>query len=515
MYIIIFGGTTEGRVISEKLTCRKIHHEVCVATKSGEEVMEASDFAKVNTGRMDSGMMKDYINSCMKEDSLLVVDATHPYATEVTKNIKSVCDEIKVEYIRIKRNSFSDESPEDKENDFAGDYYDSIEACVDALADTKGNILLTTGSKELCKIGGNSELIKRIYARVLPNPESYELCKSAGIDEKRIIALYGPHSEDINRALIKQYDIKHVVTKESGAAGGYKEKISAALKEGCSIHIIKKPCESKGLSVDDFFKMIDDSKMNPVSDGKCREICAVTGKEKKYADEVVNTNAESVSIDLIGTGMDGDMYITYAGRKAIESADYIFGAARMIEAYKRTHNTEAIYTADKIIPFLENVISRNKHIRAAVLFSGDTGIYSGATKLYKELTNWGKCGKITIIPGISSFSAFAALLGRQYTDAGLLSLHGKSNDTEVISRISKRIVAGEEMYILLSGKKDFEILSNIVPSEKSIDIGYNIASLNQRIMHAKGHELKSLVSDIDDGLFIVRIDGRQEGEAYE
>ena len=73
-----------------------------------------------------------------------------------------------------------------------------------------------------------SDVRERLYVRVLPGLESISLCMHNDITGKHILALQGPFSTQLNEALIDQYDIRCLVTKKSGAAGGFIEKIAAA-----------------------------------------------------------------------------------------------------------------------------------------------------------------------------------------------------------------------------------------------------------------------------------------------
>ena len=95
------------------------------------------------------------------------------------------------------------------------------ESCVQALTDTSGNILLTTGSKELAVF---APLKERLFVRVLPGLESIGLCEKAGIRGKQILAMQGPFSEEMNLAMIHQFSIRYLVTKASGAHSGFQEK---------------------------------------------------------------------------------------------------------------------------------------------------------------------------------------------------------------------------------------------------------------------------------------------------
>ena len=240
MEIIIFSGTSEGRKISEYLSSNKINHDVCVATESGEAVMVKNQYAQINVGRLDEKEMMDYLR---KNNPRLVVDATHPYAKVVTENLKKACDTLELSYIRVNR-----ESSSNYDKTLNVESYSSTEECAKRLCMETGNILLSTGSKELACYTKHKELIDRIYVRVLPSVEAIDLCKKASINEKNIIAMYGPHTKEMNEAILHQYNIKHMVTKESGKVGGFSEKEEACGNTGVRLHIIERPDSVLGIS---------------------------------------------------------------------------------------------------------------------------------------------------------------------------------------------------------------------------------------------------------------------------
>ena len=119
---------------------------------------------------------------------------------------------------------------------------------VNYLLNTEGNILLTTGSKE---ISAFSELSNRIFPRVLPSIDSINACISYGIPSKNIIELHGPFYTDLNEAIIKEFDCKYLVSKISGRSGGFDEKIEAAKNTGCIPVIILPKTEITGISVEE------------------------------------------------------------------------------------------------------------------------------------------------------------------------------------------------------------------------------------------------------------------------
>lgn len=476
--IIVFSGTTEGRELSGFLSENRIEHIVCVATDSGEVVMEKNDYATVCVGRMNEARMREFLS---EKQATLVVDATHPYAVEVTKNIQTTSDSLGIKYLRVSRDG---EAVAEYE---AANYYDSAKDCADEIERLSGNVLLTTGSKELeCYTRCNS-LLDRLYVRVLPNRAAMDICMRSGIDERRVIAMYGPHSLDMNIATIKQYNISHIVTKQSGHIGGYDEKIEAAKKTGARLHIIRRPEGSSGVSIAQCKKLI-------------LEKVGMCGNTRK-----------AISITLVGIGMGGNDMLTIAGKKAIDECDMIFGAKRMLDTYSGKADKYPVYEACDIKNTIkENVDSYvSEKIKVAVLFSGDTGIYSGADKLYQSLREWDRCEEIRIIPGISSFSYFASKLGVSYTDAALMSLHGKSKDEEALTKIRDRLAEGNHIFVLMSGKGDFEILKRIITESVgeslAVDIGYQLSYADEQIIYTDSEAMIKRVNELPEGLFIARV----------
>ena len=228
--VILFGGTDEGHKIADFLREKSISHIVCVATEYGAEMIGNKN---VRVGRMDAEEMQNFFN---EHNPKIVVDATHPYADKVTENIKKACG---CRYISVTR--------EDDKTDF-GISFDDIKSAVEFLKTTEGEILITTGSKE---ISAFSVLSKRAYARVLPTEESVKLCLDAGFKSERIISAKPPFSKEENAAIIREKNIKYLVTKRTGKSGGFMEKVEAARENGAECIIINRPTEETGLTVEE------------------------------------------------------------------------------------------------------------------------------------------------------------------------------------------------------------------------------------------------------------------------
>ena len=416
---LIFAGTTEGRQMSVRLSAAGIEHIVCVATAYGELVMEPGSFADIRQGRLSEPEMEALIST----EASVVFDATHPYAQEVTKNIREASFRTGTAYVRIIRR-------ESAAGDPAGiSTFADAASCADALTGTEGNILLTTGSKDLHFYAKDEEVRTRLYARVLPSVESITLCEAFGLHGRQVIAMQGPFSYETDLAMIRQYDIRTLVTKSSGSAGGYDEKMQAAAEAGIDVFVIGRPAEENGLSVSE-------------------ALHAYFGLEPV------------IRVDLVGTGPGRQSLMTDEAREAIRSAEIIFGAPRMIEPYKDKHACP-YYLAKDIIP----VIEKERPERIAVLFSGDTGFYSGAASMAPELDSWlsdkGYESQIVIHPGISSFSYLSAAAGISYSDAGFCSIHGRADDenTDAVIRTVRR---KENTFLLLSGAADVRKLGGLL-----------------------------------------------------
>lgn len=228
MQILIFGGTTEGRRLSHALAEKGMTVTVCVATAYGTEEQGQEENITVLEGRKDFSEMKKLLRT-----HTLCIDATHPYAVEVTKNIQLACAAEDIPYLRLLR---------EKSAAVAGAVYvDSAAEAAAFLGKTEGNILLTTGAKEISAFASLER--KRLYPRILPAAENLALCEKEGIPKRNIIAMQGPFGQALNEALMEQFDIRYMVTKDGGTVGGFPEKIEAARKQGVQAIILRRPLE--------------------------------------------------------------------------------------------------------------------------------------------------------------------------------------------------------------------------------------------------------------------------------
>lgn len=228
MKLVIFSGTTEGREFSRAAAALGAAVTVCVATDLGAEEQGSAPGVTVHAGRLDADEM-----AALLRDAALCVDATHPYATEATHNIRAAAGMAGVEYHRLLRRA--SELP-------AGSVVlpGAGEAAA-YLADKAGRILLTTGAKELPAFATLDPA--RLYPRVLPTLAGITACEAAGVPHRNIIAMQGPFTLGLNVALMRQFEIDYLVTKDGGAQGGFAEKAEAAAQCGAQLIVLRRPDE--------------------------------------------------------------------------------------------------------------------------------------------------------------------------------------------------------------------------------------------------------------------------------
>lgn len=394
--ICVFAGTTEGRELVEFLSTQPLSVTACVATEYGEACLSAAKNLTISAKRMTAAEMEEMLR---EKNFTLVVDATHPYASEVTENIAAACAATDTRYLRLLRDSAAAKGK--------AVFVKDIAEAVAYLNGTEGNILLTTGSKELWKFTAIDEFESRVFARVLPMEESLQLCRAAGVKPAHILAMQGPFSREMNAAMLKSVEAAYLVTKDSGAAGGFEEKLSAAQEVGVIPVIIGRPPQREGLSLGETVALLQ------------REL----GLQPK------------AKVSVVGIGPGSREAMTAEVRRAIAEADCIIGASRMVAAVAEKGQV----TYDAIAPedIAEFIAAHGEYRRFTVVMSGDVGFFSGTKKLLPLLES---CD-VEVLPGLSSLVYLCAKLGTSYEDVVPVSLHGRGGSIVPHVRRNKRVFA--------------------------------------------------------------------------
>lgn len=238
MEVLVFGGTSEGRALVEWLDARGSAQVVaCTATAYGASLLAGGAHVSLVEGPL-SARQKDELVAA--HDFACIVDATHPYALHISDSIAEMGRAYGLDVIRVVR------------GEAAGDGgWTSVASVGEAgghLSSTAGNVLLTTGSKDLAAFVRALGDPSRLYVRVLPVVGSLERAAAAGVPASHVIAMQGPFSQQLNEALIREFGIRHLVTKQSGSAGGFDEKARAAQACGIELVVVERPRQESGLS---------------------------------------------------------------------------------------------------------------------------------------------------------------------------------------------------------------------------------------------------------------------------
>lgn len=241
--ILIFAGTTEGRMLARYASENSIECYVSTATEYGKSILKGMEGIECISGRMNQREMELFIE---EHGISLVIDATHPFALEVSRNIRAACAKEKAEYVRCLREGIGGQ--EEKEEELLSErkqlvLVSSVEQAADYLNGTSGNILIATGSRDLGLYTRIEGYEKRCYARVLSTAEAVAESVRLGFAGRHLIAMQGPFSEEMNLALLHQTEARYFVTKESGKAGGFEEKLKAAGKAGAVLVAVVRPVE--------------------------------------------------------------------------------------------------------------------------------------------------------------------------------------------------------------------------------------------------------------------------------
>ena len=239
MRFVLFSGATEGRRLSRELARLGAEVTVCVATEYGREEQGEAEGVTVLSGRMDEGEMARAV-----QGAALCVDATHPYANIATTTIRATCEGVGTPLLRLLRPASLTEGVI---------AVTSCRAAAEFLTDRPGNILLATGAKELSAFGELDR--ERLYIRILPTHEGLSACEDLDIPHSHILALQGPFSQKLNEAILEQYQIAWLVTKDGGRAGGFEEKLSAAQAVGVQTVLVERPSD-QGENLDEILARI-------------------------------------------------------------------------------------------------------------------------------------------------------------------------------------------------------------------------------------------------------------------
>lgn len=445
--ICLFAGTAEGRRLTAFLEKQDAALTVCVASEYGGQLLDEKGNFSLSAKRLSAQEIFELLDAKHFD---LVIDATHPYASAVTENIAEACRRTGTEYLRLLRGTSSAAGSAVTVPDVA--------AAVEFLDSTEGNILLTTGSKNLGEFSSLRNFSERVYARVLPMQASLESCEAAGLKPSHIFAMQGPFSEEMNLAALRSVRAAWLVTKDTGETGGFDAKAAAAEKAGAGLVIIGRPSPEEGYAESELIDLL----------------C------ERYGFSSVPV------VKIVGIGPGAADQMTRAAWQAIEEADCLIGAKRMLAA--AVPGPRPCFEAIAPDDIAEHIRSHPEYRSFAVLMSGDSGFFSGTRRLLPLLQN---C-ETEVLPGISSLSCFCAKLGKDYEEVRTLSLHGRNAGFLQAVKHEKRL------FLLTGGENTVNSIC-----QKLIDAGLTDVrlSVGERLSYPDERIRVGTAAELQDGNF--------------
>ncbi|WP_068083617.1 cobalt-precorrin-6A reductase [Polycladidibacter stylochi] len=228
--LLILAGTRDARIIIKKLqqTCR---FDI-IASLAGVTTLPKELGVTTRTGGFGGTQgLQQYLKA---HDISYVVDATHPFAAQISNNALQACQQTPCHYLRYERPPWKSQT---------GDQwlqFTSLQEAVAAIA-PNSRIFAAIGRKQIIALKSRTDVVW--HMRMVEPPEANSL------PEQSILILSKPN-ESIAQEIsyLKQHDIEGVLCKNSGGTAGY-AKIEAARKLGLPVHMLARPPKHMPITV--------------------------------------------------------------------------------------------------------------------------------------------------------------------------------------------------------------------------------------------------------------------------
>lgn len=224
--ILIFGGTTEGRISIQ--TLEEAGKPFYYSTKGDEQEVFLHNGIRLH-GAMDA---EQIVAFCHLQDIKLIVDAAHPFATQLHHTLEQVSSETRIPVIRFER-IFPER--DEQHITWCRDYDDVIRRIKTAGIST---LLVLSGVQTIGKLKPLWQNNDKCYFRILDRDSSHRLAREQGFPSERLF--YYRQGED-ERILLQQLHPEAILTKESGMSGGFSEKVEAARQMGVRVFALCRP----------------------------------------------------------------------------------------------------------------------------------------------------------------------------------------------------------------------------------------------------------------------------------
>ena len=213
--ILVFGGTTEGRKAVEVL--EEGSSTYFYSTKTGEQDITLHHGQRID-GALDAEAMQTF---CREHDIRLIVDAAHPFASQLHQTIAQVSESLNVPTIRYERIY----PKRDSEITWINDY--------SQIPNDIHSLLATTGVQSISKLKPLEAAGIKVFYRILNRESSIALAQKQGASPEQLCYYEDPKDVSV--------EADAILLKESGLSGGFQEKVDAAKARGMRIIALKRP----------------------------------------------------------------------------------------------------------------------------------------------------------------------------------------------------------------------------------------------------------------------------------
>ena len=243
--ILLLGGTSDCPSVAEALA--RAGYRVLVSSATDAPLFTGSHpRIERRCGRLNAEQMAALIGERAIQ---AIVDAAHPYATALHATAEQAAREVAIPCLSYRRPGGVGEG------EGACIVADHAAAARRAFQFGRA-VLLTIGSRNVLPYAAEARRTGvDLVARVLDHPDSHQACRDAEI--AHVVTGRGPFSVEENRRLIRQWNAGVLVTKDSGDAGGVREKLEAARLEGCEAIVVGRPAASASGGFDEVPALVE------------------------------------------------------------------------------------------------------------------------------------------------------------------------------------------------------------------------------------------------------------------
>lgn len=227
--ILVLGGTSDANNIADLLKQQGIAFCLSVTSDYGAKMAQRHNMV-LHIGALSEEALEAFI---IDKGITAIIDGTHPHAQVISELAQKLSEKLSVPYLRYERPCQAECETLDTT------YVETVEEAAQAASE-KGQKIFLTGSKHL-KTYVDLLAGKDLYARVIPSPMVIQAAIDSGIPMDHVIAMKGPFSEALNKAMFESLAIEVLITKESGQAGGFEEKLLGARSAGVHTVVIQRP----------------------------------------------------------------------------------------------------------------------------------------------------------------------------------------------------------------------------------------------------------------------------------